>query len=275
MTIGSHRSLRRAWPILAWPILAWPILACLTATVTLLAPGAARSQPRPNHEYCAPAGTAWIVLIDVTTPYDPTDKTAISALIQRTLSGARGGDRILIRTIGDSFTHSERLIERCIPFCKEEGLRWLTCNDGLIRIDRDRIRTDTVDVLGQRLAHFTELRFSDIIRTINRSAQEDFGTTEHVQLIVYSDLIENSDYLTSRSFFHYKTGFLIDGLRKLGFIPNLRGAAAHVAGVGRSDAADRRPLGLKEMAKVTEFWKAYFAAANAGAVYIGQSLPVR
>jgi hypothetical protein len=232
----------------------------------------ASAQVKRNQDYCKTSGTARVILIDVTTPYDKTDKDAINNVIQRTLVGAGEGDRILIRTIADSFTKSERLIERCIPSCEAEGFKRLTCNDGLIRIDRDRVRNDVIEALGARLSTFEELKYSDIIRTINRSANEDVGSNQKVEIIIYSDLIENSDYLVTRSFFYYSTDFLIAGLKKLGFIPDLHGAKVSVAGVGRSDSKDRHPLNLKDMAKVNEFWKAYFTEAKAGSVYIGQNL---
>jgi hypothetical protein len=249
-------------------ILTWPIVLVLAAA--FIRP--ALAEVKQNQDYCKAAGTARLILIDITTPYDKTDKDAINSIVQRILLGAGEGDRILIRTITDSFTKSERLIERCIPSCEAEGFRRLTCNDGLIRIDRDRVRNDIIEALAARLSTFEELKYSDIIRTINRSANEDIGGSRKIEFIIYSDLIENSDYLITRSFFYYSTDFLIAGLRKLGFIPDLHGAKVSVAGVGRSDSKDRHPLNLKEMAKVNEFWKAYFSEAKAGSISIGQDL---
>jgi hypothetical protein len=249
-------------------VLTWSTVLVLAAVFV----HPALAQIKQNQDYCKTSGTARLILIDVTTPYDKTDKEAINSIIQRTLVGAGEGDRVLIRTIADSFTKSERLIERCIPSCEAEGFRRLTCNDGLIRIDRDRVRNDIIEALGARLSTFEELKYSDIIRTINRSANEDIGSSQKVEITIYSDLIENSDYLITRSFFYYSTDFLIAGLRKLGFIPDFHGAKISVAGVGRSDSKDRHPLNLKEMAKVNEFWKAYFTEAKAGSVYIGQNL---
>jgi hypothetical protein len=249
------------------------LLALLSAVVIGIP--TANAQSRQNEDYCTPSGTFRVILIDVTTPYDKTDKDAISSIIQRTLIGAGEGDRIVVRTITDSYTRSERLIERCIPSCKAEGIRRLTCNDGLMRVDRDKIRSDMIEVLGSKLSKFEELKYSDIIRTINRSANEDIGSNQKIEIIIYSDLIENSDYLVTKSFFYYSTEFLMAGLKKLGFVPDLRGANVNVAGVGRSDAADRHPLGLKEMSKINEFWRAYFSEAKAGSVYIGQNLAAR
>jgi len=234
----------------------------------------ASAQIRQNQDYCRRSGTLRLVLVDVTTPYDKTDKDAISLMIRQVMGASIEGDRLSVRTISDSYIKSERLIERCMPVCDAEGWgRLVNCNDGLLRIDRARARKDIVEALGERLATFNELKFSDIIRTINRVATEDMGAADKAELFIYSDLIENSDYLSERSFFYYSTGNLIGGLKKLTFIPNFRGAKVSVAGVGRSDHADRRPLTLKEMAKLTDFWKAYFKEGGAGDTYIGQSLP--
>src|ERR1039457_3968679 len=79
------------------------------------------SQARDNKDYCRSAGHTVIFLIDVTTPYDQTDKSAIVRMTDEIFSSIKGGDKLVIRTITDSHTHSERLIERCIPNCSEEG----------------------------------------------------------------------------------------------------------------------------------------------------------
>src|SRR4029078_629851 len=85
--------------------------------------------------YCADDGRDVLLFLDVTTPYDAQDKTILVDGLQRIVAGLKGGDPIVIRTIGESAARSERLIDRCIPFCPPKGF-WedllSDCTGGLI-----------------------------------------------------------------------------------------------------------------------------------------------
>jgi hypothetical protein len=121
------------------------------------------------------------------------------------------------------------------------------------------------------LESFQELKYSDIIRTINADAQEEARQGQVLNLYIYSDLIENSDQLISnKNFFRYKPLFLIGALRRFKLIAPLSNSDVQVAGVGRSDAADRQPLSINDQNFLLEFWKAYFKASGAANVAISQ-----
>jgi hypothetical protein len=234
----------------------------------------ANAQIRNNNEYCNGSGPVRLFLIDVTTPYDQTDKDIIAGVMTEVFSSAKGGDRLVVRTIADSHTRSERLIERCIPYCEAEGFynRLTKCSDGIIRSDTDIVRQDVLNALRNRLSKFEELKYSDIIRTLDTVAKEESRGDRPFVFYIYSDLIENSDYLSGRAFFYYSTSFLIEGLKKLNLIAPLRDSEVRIAGVGRSDSSGRRPLTINELNKVTEFWKAYFRESGAKSVIIGQNV---
>ena len=85
----------------------------------------ARAQPRDNKDYCRGGGRLVLLLIDITTPYDQTDKNAIVQMTDRVLTSIEGGDRLIVRTIADFHTRSERLAERCIPHARKPE-----CGDG-------------------------------------------------------------------------------------------------------------------------------------------------
>jgi hypothetical protein len=228
------------------------------------------AQPQENKSYCQPDSPIVIFLVDITTPYDQTDKDAIVRTTDDILSSLKGGEKLVIRTIGDSYTHSERLIERCVPSCPAQGemARLLHCSDGVIRTDLERVRADVINALKKRLANFAELKHSDIVRTINSVVNEETNKRQHLVLYIYSDLIENSDYFSTHYLFTYSVSRLINGLKIYKLIPDLKGAEVHVSGVGRNDTKDRRPLSIIQLNKLTEFWKAYFKECGATTITI-------
>jgi len=231
------------------------------------------AQTGDNRSYCKSDGRIALFLVDITTPYDQTDKDIIVKATDRILASLNGGEKIIIRTITDSRTHSRQLIERCIPYCAAEGFsRIFLCNDGAIRTDREAVYADIVESLRQRLAKFEETRHSDILRTVVLAAKEDAVQGRPLSLYIYSDLIENSDYLPGRKFFSTPVDRLISQLRKDKLIAPLKNANVQAAGVGRGGTKDRRPLGVAEQQKVTEFWTAYFKESGATSVEVGQNI---
>jgi hypothetical protein len=104
------------------------------------------------------------------------------------------------------------------------------------------------------------------------AAKEDGVEGRPLSLYIYSDLIENSDYLPGRKFFSTPVDRLIGQLRKDKLIAPLKNANVQAAGVGRGGTKDRRPLGVAEQQKVTEFWTAYFKESGANSVEVGQSI---
>ena len=102
--------------------------------------GTAVAQTGDNRNYCKSDGRVALFLVDITTPYDQTDKDLIVRATDKILASLAGGEKIIIRTITDSVTRSVQLAKRCIPFCAAEGLsRLFSCNDGAIRTDRENV----------------------------------------------------------------------------------------------------------------------------------------
>lgn len=235
--------------------------------------GTAAAQTTDNGSYCSKTARIQVFLLDITTKYDDIDKRIIERMMGDVLSSAAGGDRIIIRTIADSHTRSERLIERCVPYCAARGFfeELVKCSEGSIRADKEFVRRDILSALRTKLSTFEELKYSDIIRTISSVSVEDAQTGQRMMLHVYSDLIENSDYMSGAAFFYYSVPFKIEGLKKLKLIAQLKDAEVDVVGVGRAGTADRRPLTVGELAKVTDFWNAYFKESGATKVRISQN----
>src|SRR6266403_5464399 len=258
-------------PIRARASTSW--LTCLLsiALLKLFATSAAIAQTSDNRSYCKSDGRIALFLVDITTPYDQTDKDLIVKATDKILASLAGGEKVIVRTITDSVTRSEQLVERCIPVCAAEGLsRLFLCNDGAIRTDRESVYEDIVGSLRQRLSKFEERRHSDILRTVLLAAKEDAVNGHKLSLYIYSDLIENSEYLPGRKFFSTPVPQLVTMLQKDKLIPPLKDAEVHIAGVGRGGTKDRRPLTVAEQRKVTEFWNAYFKLSGANSIDIGQ-----
>lgn len=235
----------------------------------------AQAQSQGGGAYCSPTGALVIFAVDITTPYDQTDKSVIVGMTDKILGNLRGGDRLVVRTIGDSHTHSERLIERCVPYCAANGSldRLFNCSDGAIRTDAERMRLEVVGALRNRLSKFEELKHSDIVRTIHSIASEEARDGRPLKLFIYSDLVENSDYFSPRYLFSYSTQRLIDGLKIYKLIAPLRDAEIVVAGLGRWDGSDRRALTVAELNKLKEFWGAYFKESGANSVTMSLNPP--
>lgn len=235
--------------------------------------GGAHAQVRTNNDYCLASGRIKLFLVDITTEYDETDKTSIVEMIGRVLTDAKGGDVVVIRTIGDSYTKSERLIERCMPQCSAEGFvnRLFKCSDGMLRTDTVHVHEDILKALRSRLTGFKELKYSDIIRTINADAHEEARRGQKLDLYMYSDLNENSEGLIpGHNFFRYPIPFLMKALKKFDLIAPLPDSDVEVAGVGRADTPDRRLLNVAELKFLREFWTTYFKAGGAADVKISQ-----
>src|SRR4051812_4061660 len=74
------------------------------------------AQTQETNGYCQAKSPTVIFLVDITTPYDQTDKDAIVRTTDSILSSLKGGEKLIVRTIADSHTHSERLTEECVRF---------------------------------------------------------------------------------------------------------------------------------------------------------------
>ena len=111
------------------------------ALLILCTAGSAFAQPKTNKDYCdADDGANLVFAIDTTTPYDEKDKDLLVRAVAEIFETMHGGDRIVIRTINESFATSERLIDRCVPRCKARNIwdDFGKCNQGLIVNDTKR-----------------------------------------------------------------------------------------------------------------------------------------
>ena len=125
-----------------------------------------------------------------------------------------------------------------------------------------------------RLDHFTELEHSEIVGTIAQSTKEVFSPKQGAAVYIFSDLIENSDYIPGKTFSEVPNGELIARIEADKLVPNLQGASVAVFGVGRGGGNERNPLPVPRLNKLLDFWNNLFARGGAKPVIISQNLVV-
>jgi hypothetical protein len=240
--------------------------------------GSANAQAIDWKRYCAPEGRDVLLFVDVTTPYDAQDKTILVDGLQRIVADLKGGDRIVIRTIGESAAHSERLIDRCIPYCPPKGF-WedllSDCTGGLILNHKRILIADIRRTTRERLDKFTELPFSDIITTVALVSREELSGKKEAEVFLFSDLIENSPFMPGGEFLMLPNEDLSKRVNENQLVPRLSGAKVHVFGVGRSGTAERAALPIERLNKIEAFWSELFKEGGSASVSISQNLAVQ
>lgn len=224
-------------------------------------------------DYCAPGAASVVFMLDVTTPYDDIDRAVLRDSALKVFNRLEGGQKLTIVTIEDSFSHSRRLIEACIPFCPENGsvidILLSNCTEGVLFQRRRELAAHLRTTLDLMLGASAELPRSDIIRTVYYAMKGDTGTAPtHVELYIFSDMLENSGFMTLRELFGSKTAWLIQKARQGSLVPSMPGAAVRIFGVGRRHSQGKPELTVAEMKRLTDFWRGYFDAAGAASIEI-------
>lgn len=254
----------------------WGWRAAILAMCVVCVSSAA-AQPKPNKDFCDSGGTNLLFVIDTTTPYDDKDKELLIRAVGQMFEILHGGERLVIRTITDSFSTSDRVVERCIPRCKATG--WfdelINCNQGLIVNETKKAKHDIVEAFRAHLSTVTPRTRSDIARSLANISREDARPGGPNLIYIFSDMIENSDHVPGRQFFAVENKRLLAHMRKYGLVASLKGAEVHVFGFGRDGTDARNPLQIGTQQKLQEFWRAYFKAAGANLVEMGQNVVVR
>jgi len=217
--------------------------------------------------FCDPAGANLVIYLDVTTPYDDIDKAALINGIGRILGQFKGGERIAIRTIEDAFSRSRRLIDTCYPYCPPGGLYdvlFSSCTEGVVINEKKKMMRSVVIAITDMLDGAHELDKSEIIRTLTQTLREEYRRDRPNRIFIYSDLIENSQYLSGADFFRLKDSVLIEKIAQDGLVPAIWEADVRVFGVGRTGVpGERSALPQDRLNRLTGFWTKYFAAGGA------------
>lgn len=232
-------------------------------------------QAGDSTRFCDDAAPNIVLFFDVTTPYDDIDKSALIDGVSRIFDSLKGGERIAMRTIEDAFSSSRRLLDACVPYCPPAGLLgdlFSNCTAGIVINEKKLLARTVVERLSSLLESATELEHSEIIRTLTAALAEESRDGRDNRIFIYSDMIENSQYLSGKDFFAAKEGAIVDRLEHDGLLPKVWQADVHVFGMGRAGIpGSRTVLNQDKLQKLTTFWTKYFAAGGA-TVHMSQNL---
>lgn len=256
---------RRRPLVFAAAALAAVIAACL-------AKPAAATYDRKN--FCRDGADTVVLLVDVTTAFDDRAKDIFQRGVAGIVAALEPGEPIRIVTIEDSYAASSLLYEGCVPWCEPGLLDFFVseCTEGLVRLETRRQLTEIRGALATRLARATaDLDRSDILRTIAYSV-EHHGQGRHLDLFLFSDLIENSEFMSGKQFWSQETALSLAMIRDNALMPDLHDATVRAFGVGRGGSMGRHPLTQARINKLHDFWTAYFKAAGAPSAQIAEAL---
>jgi hypothetical protein len=249
-------------------------LALLPIPLFWTAPAAAAID-ESTAKYCSSSADNVVVYVDRTTNYDAKDKQDLLDGVSAIFGALKGGERFSVRTIADSFTASQSLIDACMPVCADKGffgdLFSSDCTEGVAINDRNHLRDRVVATIENLLNSYSDLPYSAIVRTLALTANSEIKPGQSNRLFLFTDLLENSQYLPGRDFLNQPNDQLLTKVEGDRLVPDLHGAVVKVFGVGRSGLPGRPPLAQPLLSKLMDFWTRYFAAAHA-TVSIQQAL---
>jgi hypothetical protein len=147
-----------------------------------------------------------------------------------------------------------------------------SCTQGVVINEKKALRRNLVQQLSALLDGAHELDHSEIIRTLAMALREEGHADTGNRIFVFSDMIENSAYLSGKDFFAAKDGKLIERLEHDGLLPDAWQADVRVFGIGRTGTpGNRTALPQDKLQKLTTFWTKYFAAGG-GTLHMSQNL---
>lgn len=242
-------------------------------------------------DYCQYGERTNLILVDLTTAYDDTDRIVfaegISSIINALDDGAedrtQAGDRVRVLPITEASVQSRPIFDGCLPGCPDQsllgsvvsaiGLGLSECSDVTSKVDRRRFTADLGRQASGLLSEVREYPHSDITRTLARvtahygDGQDSVGGKLGT-VYIFSDLIEHSEHMPWPSILEQSPDSLLDRLRSNGIEPNLSGAIVRVFGFGRRHGEGRKQLALGEETQLRTFWTRFFEANGAASVTI-------
>ncbi len=209
----------------------WALATLLLGLVWLVSPASAAGN---NERFCRAEATIRLVMVDVTSGLDSSSQSSLQTGLRVIYGQLEGGDRLIIRTIEAEYTGSRTLFDQCVPHCIDAGT-FDNCTEGSLRLERVKFRNAFA-------ASFRSLRdepprpTSAILRTVNSAMQSLARNGQPVRLILYSDLIENSDFLSGGELLTARTEDLVRRAMTANIVFDCSDVAITAFGVGRSGA---------------------------------------
>lgn len=222
--------------------------------------------PAKADSYCEFSGRIVLIVLDQTTQYDELDRELLHDGLGAIVDRLEAGDRVIVHTITDEWTRSNKLFDDCHPGCARRGvLDWMTCSEVLTKQRSRAFREKLAAALRAIMQNLIEYSRSAITETLVSltSIYRDEGLE---QLVVFGDLIENSDTLP------WPAILKENGTEQqhAGLNPDVSGVSIRVFGFGRFHDDVRRSLLPHEGKGVIEFWDSFFRSGGATSVKVGQ-----
>jgi hypothetical protein len=222
-------------------------------------------------DYCAQSERSVLFLIDRTTAYDSHDQDILVDGLERFFEELETGDRLLLYTIGATAADSRRLFDSCVPGCQDNGLLdslFSSCRAVVARADRQaftqQLLRTLIDLLNRQVDHDGSA-ILETIRTVASSNQ----ATDPTRLVVFSDMLENTDLLTFRQLVEQGANAALERVKDQQMVPDLAGIDVDIFGIGRSHAPGRPPLSTETIRVLETFWQELLRLAGASRVTIG------
>ncbi len=223
-------------------------------------------------DYCGFSDASTLLLVDRTTFYDDVDKTALLEGLEALYNDLGIGDRLIVHTITNDRTNSEKVFDGCLPGCPESGLLdWVfsQCRAGLARSDLLNFRENLAKRLQEVLYEHEEYPHSAIIETVA-------GTTSHyaagglTRVVIFSDLLENSSLLPWPDVVRRDPQQVYQQLEELRLLPSVSGTPVVVFGIGRGHDPLRTPLLPEQRLRLAAFWQELLALGGGSPIYIDE-----
>lgn len=250
---------------LALPVLALGMLAACSGSEGFV--------NRTADDYCTLSDRSTLFLIDRTTTFDVGDQTRLMEGLGSVVDHLETGDRIIIATISDHYSSTKRLANACKPGCPAAtGLMDEiagSCSSMKAKQDSQQFAATLAGSLREIINTAEDASGSDIIRTLgywtgNSSAKP------YTQIVVYSDMLENSDMISWANFAAMDEDKLMTVVREHGAEAHTQGTGVRIIGYGRLHDKARSPLPAELDAKLRSFWMRYFRDGGGQAEFSAQ-----
>jgi len=234
--------------------------------------GAAPAQAAAE-DFCSFGHATAVLLIDRTTAFDATDRSVFLDALNAQVGLLGAGDRLVAYTMTGAYTESRKVFDRCKPGCPDEGFfggLLSTCRPVVARAQYQGFVGALAASLAALLTKPEETSASDLFRTVAEATRASATPTQPVrQLILFSDLIENSPVLSERDAKRLPAAEILKRLDAAGLRADIAGAAVRVFGFGRDDTPGRPPLPQDQRRRLEAAWRGWFQAGGAASVEIG------
>jgi len=228
-----------------------------------------------QQDYCAQSkGRSVLFLIDRTSVFDEHDKKSFANGVDVLFKKLQTGERLIIHTLTEDFSSSEKIFDACRPGCQGQGLTaglFSQCRTSRAKVDERKYVREVLASVKPMILNKEKYPNSEIIETI-ASLMQEYEERKPVKLIIFSDMIEHSRLAKFGYLDEKDIEPLLDKLDQLGLIRPMQGVDILVFGYGRDHSVQREGLRAELKRNIEQFWKAYFKRAKAGKFHLGRDL---